>query len=110
MLVIPASLLYNLFMKAIFITYDQAHHEAVIDVLTRLSCRGFTSFGEVQGRGSKTGDPHLGTHAWPSIASATITIVQDDRVASVLERLRQLDKEKPLLGLRAFVWNIESSI
>ncbi len=97
-------------MKAIFITYDQAHHEAVIDALTRLSCRGFTSFGEVQGRGSKTGDPHLGSHAWPSIASATITMVEDDRVDSVLRRLKELDESKPLLGLRAFVWNVEKSI
>lgn len=97
-------------MKAIFITYDQAHHEAVIEALTRLSCRGFTSFGEVQGRGSKTGDPHYGSHAWPSIASATISIVEDERVDSVLQRLKELDEFKPLLGLRAFVWNIEKSI
>ena len=97
-------------MKAIFITYDQAHHEAVIDILTRLSCRGYTSFGETQGRGSKTGDPHLGSHAWPSIASATISIVEDDRADSVLRRLKELDESKPLLGLRAFVWNVENSI
>ncbi|MDE7437273.1 MAG: hypothetical protein K2M93_02200 [Muribaculaceae bacterium] len=97
-------------MKAIFITYDQAHHEAVIDILTRMSCRGYTSFGETQGRGSKTGDPHLGSHAWPSIASATISIVEDDRADSVLRRLKELDESKPLLGLRAFVWNVENSI
>ena len=97
-------------LKAIFISYDQAHHEAVVDILTRLSCRGFTSFGEVQGRGSKTGDPHYGSHAWPSIASATLTMVEDDRVDSVLARLRELDESKPLLGLRAFVWNLEASI
>lgn len=97
-------------MKAIFITYDQAHHEAVIEALTRLSCRGFTSFGEVQGRGSKTGDPHYGSHAWPSIDFATISIVEDNRVDSVLHRLKELDESKPLLGLRAFVWDVEKSI
>ncbi len=97
-------------MKAIFISYDQAHHEAIIDVLTRTSCRGFTAFGEVQGRGSKTGDPHYGSHAWPSLASAILTFVEDDRVDPVLKRLKELDDNKPLLGLRAFVWDTIATI
>ena len=81
-------------MKAIFISYDQAHHEEIIDVLTRLSCRGFTAFGQVQGRGSHTGDPHYGSHAWPSLASAILTFVEDDRVRPVLDRLKSLDEAK----------------
>lgn len=97
-------------MKAILISYDQAHHEAIIDILTRMSCRGFTSFSEVTGRGSKTGDPHYGSHAWPAMASAIITVVEDDRVKPVLSRLHELDESKPKLGLRAFIWNIEDSI
>ncbi len=97
-------------MKAIFISYDQAHHEKIVDILTQLSCRGFTAFGQVQGRGSKTGDPHYGSHAWPSLASAILTMVDDDRVEPLLKRLHTLDEEKPLLGLRAFVWQIEKTI
>lgn len=97
-------------MKAVFISYDLAHHDAIIEILDRLSCRGFTSFGEVQGRGSKTGEPHYGTHAWPALAAAMITFVADERVASLLDRLKALDETKPLLGLRAFVWNVENSI
>lgn len=97
-------------MKAIFISYDQAHHEAVVDLLTRSNCRGFTAFGTVQGRGSSTGEPHYGTHAWPSLASAMMTIVEDDRVDPLLERLHALDEAKPLLGLRAFTWSVEKTV
>lgn len=97
-------------MKAIFIAYDQAHHDNIVDVLTRSNCRGFTSFGTVQGRGSNEGEPHYGTHAWPSLATATLTIVDDSKVDNVLEKLRELDSEKPRLGLRAFVWDVEKSI
>lgn len=97
-------------MKAIFIAYDQAHHEAIIEILDKCNCRGFTSFGTVQGRGSLKGEPHYGTHAWPSLATAILTIVADDHVDTVLSRLHDLDSAKERLGLRAFVWEVEKTI
>ncbi len=97
-------------MKSIFIAYDQAHHEHIIEALDKSGCRGFTSFGTVQGRGSVKGEPHYGSHAWPSLASAIITVVEDSKVEQVLARLRALDEEKPRLGLRAFVWTVEQTL
>ena len=97
-------------MKSVFIAYDQSHHEHIIEILGHLNCRGFTSFGTVQGRGTHKGEPHYGTHAWPSLASAMITFVDDDRIQPLLARLRALDEEKPRLGLRAFVWTVETTI
>lgn len=97
-------------MKAIFITYDQAHHNAIIELLDRNNCRGFTSFGTVQGRGSVKGEPHYGSHAWPSLANAIITMVDDKIVDTLLAKLHELDESKPLLGLRAFVWSVEKTI
>ena len=97
-------------MKSIFIAFDQAHYEKIVEILERNNCRGFTAFAEVQGRGSKSGEPHYGTHAWPSLAQAMMAFVEDDRVPLVLEKLHALDLEKPKLGLRAFVWNVEQSI
>jgi len=97
-------------MKAIFIAYDQAHYERIIEILSHLNCRGFTRFEEVQGRGSRTGDPHFGSHAWPSMCSAILAIVEDHSVRPVLDALRKLDLQADQLGLRAFVWNIEDSV
>lgn len=97
-------------MKAIFIAYDQAHHEKIIEILERSNCRGFTAWDQVTGRGSVDGEPHYGSHAWPSLAGAIIAMTDDNRVPGVLERLRKLNDERPKLGLRAFVWDIEQSI
>lgn len=97
-------------MKSVLISFDQAHYDTIVDLLEKTGCRGFTGWREAQGRGSRTGEPHYGTHAWPSLAAAIITIVDDARVDPLLDRLRDLDAERPLLGLRAFVWNIERSI
>ena len=97
-------------MKSIFIAFDQAHYENIIDLLEKNNCRGFTACQQVAGRGTKRGEPHSGTHAWPSLASAIIAVVEDSRVDVVLSKLKELDEERPKLGLRAFVWNIEKSI
>lgn len=94
-------------MKAVFISFDQAHTERILDILDRLNCRGFTSWQQVNGRGSRDGEPHYGSHAWPSLASAILTMVADDRVELLLARLRAINDESPRLGLRAFVWKLE---
>ena len=60
-------------MKSVLITFDQAYYERIMALLDRLNCRGFTYLEKVQGRGSKTGDPHFGSHAWPSMCSAILT-------------------------------------
>lgn len=97
-------------MKAVLITFDQAHYQRIIDELAKLNCRGFTSWEQVQGRGTTTGDPHYGSHAWPSMSAAIISVVEDHRLESVMKMLKTLDDERPKLGLRAFAWNIDSAI
>lgn len=94
-------------MKGVFIAFDQAHREAVIEVLNHLNCRGFSLIEQMQGRGSKTGEPHYGSHAWASMNSGIITMVNDNIVDSLLSSLKKLDEDAQMLGLRAFVWNIE---
>lgn len=97
-------------MKSVFITYDQAHQDGVNDALRASLCRGYTMFPQVCGCGSTDGEPHLGSHAWPALNCAVITICEDDRVEPLLSRLKKLDQDNPMLGLRAFVWNIEQTL
>ena len=72
--------------------------------------QGLHLLGASCGRGSKTGEPHYGSHAWPSMCSAVLTMVEDERVDPLLEVLHNMDKQTEQLGLRAFVWNIEKTI
>ena len=94
-------------MKSVLITFDQAYYERIMALLDRLGCRGFTYLEKVQGRGSKTGDPHF---VWPSMCSAILTVVEDNKVDSLLDTLHKMDLQTEQLGLRAFVWNIERTI
>jgi nitrogen regulatory protein PII len=97
-------------MKSVMITFDQAFYEGIRTTLDRLNCRGFSYLEQVQGRGSKTGEPHYGSHAWPSMCSAILTVVEDEKVKPLLEALHAMDVEREQLGLRAFVWNVEQTI
>ena len=97
-------------MKAIFISFNQAHYEMILSITDRNNIRGFTYWEEVQGRGSKNGEPHYGSHAWPTLNSAILAMVPDEKVDPFLDLLHKMDLQTEAQGLRAFVWNIEKSI
>ncbi len=96
-------------MKAIMIIYNQALTEKVEFMLEKLAIRGFTQWPTVWGTGTTNGEPRMGTHTWPEMNSATITIVNDDIVDTVLERVKKMDAINHEVGIRAFVWNIEKT-
>jgi nitrogen regulatory protein PII len=97
-------------MKAVFIPYNQAYKERLIEILDRMSIRGFTNWDEVQGRGTKKGEPHYGDHAWPTLNSAIITMISDEKVESLLAKIHELDMQTESQGMHAFVWNIEKMV
>ena len=66
-------------MKSVMIVFNQAFTTRVEYMLEELGIRGFTFFEQVQGRGSVDGEPHRGTHTWPEMNSAIITIVPTKR-------------------------------
>ncbi|MEG1544411.1 MAG: hypothetical protein RR382_07805 [Tannerellaceae bacterium] len=97
-------------MKAIFISFNQAYYEMILDIMNRSNIRGYTYWDVVQGRGSNSGEPHYGSHAWPTLNASILTMVEDRQVDPFLETLHKLDAETEAQGLRAFVWNIEKGI
>ena len=97
-------------MKAVFISFNQAYYEIILNIMDHNNIRGFTYWEDVQGRGSKTGEPHYGSHAWPTANSAIMAVIDESKVDNFLDLLHKLDKETEKLGLRAFVWNVEKAI
>ena len=73
-------------MKAVFIVFNQANTERVEYMLDQLKISGFTFFEQVQGRGTNGGEPRRGSHTWPEMNSAVITVVNDEQVPSLLGR------------------------
>ncbi len=93
-------------MKAIMIIYNQAHTERVEYLLDKLEIKGYSLWENVQGRGSNNGVPHLGTHAWPEINKSLLTIVDDNIVDAVLDKVKKIDAISEDVGIRVFVWDV----
>ena len=97
-------------MKAIFIAYNQAYNQEIVDLLEGLGQRGYTVWQEIGGRGSVDGDPHLGNHAWPTQNHALFSVVEDSLVAPIMNHLRDTDQANAKLGLRAYVLPVEEAL
>lgn len=93
-------------MKAVFISYNQALTDRVNKILDDQGIRGFTRWALTEGRGSVDGEPHYGTHAWPSMNTSVLAIVEEEKVEPLLEALRKMDAATKMQGSRAFVWDI----
>ena len=90
-------------MKAVFIAYNQAHEDDVLTAMRELDIKGFTGWPSLVGA-------HFGSHAWPTLNGALLTVIDDSKVDTLLVRLRDIDAASPQLGLRAFTWAVEQAI
>lgn len=97
-------------MKSVLIIFNQANTERMEFLLDEMGIRGFSFWENVQGRGHENGDPHRGTHTWPEMNNAIMTVIEDDKVQALLDNVKRLDKRNPEVGIRAFVWTIEQMV
>ena len=81
-------------MKAVFISYNQAFKEEILDIMLKAGVKGYTNWEEVTGRGSRGGDPHLGDHAWPTLNSAMIAMMDDSIAEDFMKRLNKKSMSK----------------
>lgn len=93
-------------MKAVFIAYNMALTERIDYLLDNMGIRGFTQWISISGRGSETGEPRHGTHTWPEMNNAILTIVPDEKVPDLLKYIQKIDEINKEVGIRAFVWDI----
>lgn len=97
-------------MKAVMIVFNQANTERVEYMLDTLGIRGFTWFSDVKGRGTDTGEPRMGTHTWPEMNEAVLTIIPSEKVETLLEKIKKLDEINLEVGVKAFVWEITQMV
>lgn len=96
-------------MKCIFIVYNIAVHDEILEALKKVNLSDYTRWEEVTGVGEKSG-PHLNTHIWPAKNSAMIIVAKEEKVALLMEEIRSLREKMPGVGLKAFCLALEDCI
>ena len=98
-------------MKMVFLSYNIAEDEEMMEILEQLGIRSYTKWKEVLDR-SETGHPRLGTHVWPGVNSALATAIDDDKAEVLFREIeafnagRKYEDEK----VKAFVWEVMAAL
>ncbi|RDV13590.1 hypothetical protein DXT99_18810 [Pontibacter diazotrophicus] len=97
-------------MKGIMIVFNQALSEEIVELLDELEIRGFTKLNDLQGRGSNRGEPRMGTHTWPALNNAIMSVVTPDKAEKLNSRLNEMNKVSEEQGLKAFSWDVAVAV
>ena len=90
----------------VYIIHDQSADRAVEEVLTDLKIDHFSRFRDaLEGRSPEGGE---GDHPKPH--SVTIAVVEDALRPKLLKRLKGLQVDSPLTGIRAFVVSVLDAV
>ncbi|WP_137757741.1 PG0541 family transporter-associated protein [Pontibacter sp. SGAir0037] len=92
------------------IVFNQALSEEIVSLLDEVAIRGFTKFNDLQGRGSLEGEPRMGTHTWPALNNAILSVAPDDKADKLISRLKEINAASEEQGLKAFSWRVEVAV
>ncbi len=95
-------------MKMVFIIYNVAVHDEILEMLQGLGVDTYTRWEHVTGVGKSSG-PHLGTHVWPARNSAITAATSDDRARAVMEAVREMRRSISGEGVKAFIIPVEDA-
>ena len=97
-------------MKGIMIVFNQALSEEIVELFDDLEIRGFTKMNDLQGRGTETGEPRMGTHTWPALNNAIYAFVKNQDATKLCAALEEINKGSEEQGLKAFSWDAELAV
>ena len=93
-------------MKMIFIAYNMAIDEEVMESLEEVGTGTYTKWTRVHGKG-KTSGPHLDSNVWPGVNNVLAIVVEDEKVSEILLKVQELRKSLGKEGIKAFVLPLE---
>jgi len=93
-------------MKMVFIMYNIAINEEIMQILKRVGIKEYTRWERATGCGKNSG-PHLGNHIWPAVNSVLAVALEDDKKDRLIERIKEIRQKLGKAGIKAFVLPVE---
>ncbi len=98
-------------MKMVFIVYNAAISEEVMEALQEIGVENYTKWDRVLGKGSISG-PHFDSDVWPGVNSMLAIAVEDEKKDKIMAKVRELKSKESLRkeGIGAFVLPLEEMV
>ncbi len=93
-------------MKLVWIAYNEALDQDVIEKVRSLEVSGYTKWTGVLGAG-RTSGPHLLSHVWPKGNHVLAAVVDDDVAGKLMDAVREMRSDAGHEGVKAFLLPVE---
>jgi len=98
-------------MKMIFIVYNAAISEEVMESLKEIGVENYTKWDRVLGKGPISG-PHFDSDVWPGVNSMLAIAVEDEKKDKIMTKVKELKSRESIAkeGIGAFVLPLEEMV
>jgi len=95
-------------MKMVFIVYNSAISEEVMEALQEIGVENYTKWDRVLGKGPISGS-HFDSDVWPGVNSMLAIAIEDEKKDRIIDKIRELKSKEALRkeGIGAFVLPLE---
>jgi hypothetical protein len=84
----------------VLVFYDRAFDENIMEALKDIGVKDFSKWQDTLGAG--THEPHLGDPVWPGLNNALAVVIEEEKKEAVFRVVRALQRDYPVISLRAF--------
>jgi hypothetical protein len=84
----------------VLVFYDRAFDENIMEALQEAGVKDFSKWQDTLGAGAH--EPHLGDQIWPGLNNTLAVVVEEERKEAVFRAVRMLQRDHPVIALRAF--------
>lgn len=96
-------------MNGLFIIYDVAYDDEVVNILDSINVKGFTKWTKVIGRGANS-NPKMDDPVWPGFNCMIFLAVADELKNKLLDNIKMLLDKKNITGIKIFEFPIKELI
>jgi len=96
-------------MQIIFISYKESINSFVMDMLKSLDLSSYTKWPQVQDTPYK-GRPRFGTHIWPGYNSGLLVPVPEEKVTSLVDKVKEYNDNTKFEGIKVYSWKLENVV
>ena len=92
-------------MKMVFMSFFEEKTDEVLQLLESEQVAFYTHWTKTQGKAAGF-RPRMGTQVWPGNNGAVLFPIEDDRLDSLMEKVKQFNRKTEFEGVAAFVFDI----